>query len=188
MIFFQNFILIWKCQKWSLNRGTLVSATAIYQTKCPFIVLSALFLFFRTLPYDSRLFPECIVFRQVTDISKRVVSQLTYFRKHNVPFVIWMKTFHAFSHYALRIPWSDENWVGPYGCICIIYMKSLSHVASKRGNNGCVKRNWPDQWKVLQSWFWFKLSNKGLTQVIFLEWNWWVVWIDKDQNHKVLTL
>ena len=28
-IFFKNFILIWKSQKWSLNRGTLVSATAI---------------------------------------------------------------------------------------------------------------------------------------------------------------
>ena len=60
LIFFQNFILIWKCQKWSLNRGTLVSATAIYQTKCPFAVLSALFLFFRTLPYDSRLFPAVL--------------------------------------------------------------------------------------------------------------------------------
>ena len=43
VIFFQNFILIRKCQKWSLNRGTLVSTTAIYQTKCPFTVLSALF-------------------------------------------------------------------------------------------------------------------------------------------------
>ena len=43
VIFFRNFILIWKCQKWSLNRGTLVSATAIYQTKSPFTVLSALF-------------------------------------------------------------------------------------------------------------------------------------------------
>ena len=27
VIFFRNFILIWKCQKWSSNRGTLVSAT-----------------------------------------------------------------------------------------------------------------------------------------------------------------
>ena len=27
IIFFWNFILIWKCQKWSLNRGTLVSVT-----------------------------------------------------------------------------------------------------------------------------------------------------------------
>ena len=43
--------------KMDFNRGTLVSATAIYQTRCPFTVLSALFLFFRTLPYDSRLFP-----------------------------------------------------------------------------------------------------------------------------------
>ena len=41
--FIWNFILIWKCQKWSLNRGILVSATATYQTKCPFIVLSPLF-------------------------------------------------------------------------------------------------------------------------------------------------
>ena len=32
--FFKNFILIWKCQKWSLNRDTLVSSTAIYHTKC----------------------------------------------------------------------------------------------------------------------------------------------------------
>ena len=43
VIFFQGLILIWKYQKWSLNRGTLVSATAIYQTKCPFTVLRALF-------------------------------------------------------------------------------------------------------------------------------------------------
>ena len=57
VIFFQNFILIRKCQKGSLNRGTLVSATAIYQTKCPFTILSALFLFFQTLPNDSKLFP-----------------------------------------------------------------------------------------------------------------------------------
>ena len=27
--FIWNFILIWKCQKWSLNRGTVISATAI---------------------------------------------------------------------------------------------------------------------------------------------------------------
>ena len=42
--FFWNFILIlfW-CQKWSLNRGTLVPVTTIYQTECPFTVLSALF-------------------------------------------------------------------------------------------------------------------------------------------------
>ena len=57
VIFLRNFILNWKCQKGSLNRGTLVSATAIYQTNCPFTALSALFLFFRTLPYDSKLFP-----------------------------------------------------------------------------------------------------------------------------------
>ena len=57
VIFFRNFILIWKCQKGSLNRGTLVSANAIYQTKCPFSSLSALFLFFQMLPYDSKLFP-----------------------------------------------------------------------------------------------------------------------------------
>ena len=61
VIVFQVLILIWKCQKWSLNRGTLLSATAIYQTKCPFTVLSAPFLFFRTLPDDSRLFPASIV-------------------------------------------------------------------------------------------------------------------------------
>ena len=57
VIFFRNFILIWKCQKGSLNRGTLVSATAIYQTNCSFTVLSAIFLFFQMLPYDSKLFP-----------------------------------------------------------------------------------------------------------------------------------
>ena len=56
VIFFQNFILIWKCQKWSLNRGTLVSAPIIYQTKCPFTVPSVLFLFFWMLPYDSDYF------------------------------------------------------------------------------------------------------------------------------------
>ena len=56
-IFCRNFILIWKCQKWSLNRGTLVSATAIFQTKCPITVLRALFWFFRMLPYDSRFIP-----------------------------------------------------------------------------------------------------------------------------------
>ena len=30
------------------------------QTKCPFTVLSALFLFFRALPFDSRLFPATV--------------------------------------------------------------------------------------------------------------------------------
>ena len=65
VIFFQGLILIWKCQKWSLNRGTLVSATAIYQIKCPFTVLSAPFLFFRMLPNDSRLFPGCSSFNLV---------------------------------------------------------------------------------------------------------------------------
>ena len=58
LCFLFYFILTWKCQKCSLNRGTLVSTTAIYQTKCPFTVLRALFLFFQTLPYDSRLFPD----------------------------------------------------------------------------------------------------------------------------------
>ena len=58
VIFFWNFILIWKCGKCFLNRVTLVSASVIYQMKCPFTVLSALFWFFWTLPYNSRLFPE----------------------------------------------------------------------------------------------------------------------------------
>ena len=35
--FFQSPILISKNQKCSLNRGTLVPAPAIYQTKCPFL-------------------------------------------------------------------------------------------------------------------------------------------------------
>ena len=62
-----NFILIRKCHKWFLNRGTVVLATTIYQTKCPFTVLSALFLFFRMLPYDSRLFPATTYeFHQLT--------------------------------------------------------------------------------------------------------------------------
>ena len=61
VIFLRNFILIWKCQKGSLKRGTLVSATAIYQTNCPFTVLSALFLFFWTLPYDSKLFTRAFI-------------------------------------------------------------------------------------------------------------------------------
>ena len=59
MIFFGNFIWIWKCQKWYLNKGTLVSETVIYWMKCPFTFLSALFLFFWALPYDSRLSLEC---------------------------------------------------------------------------------------------------------------------------------
>ena len=52
-------VLFWSenAKKGQLNEGTLVSATPIYQTKCPFTVLSVPFLFFRTLPDDSRLFP-----------------------------------------------------------------------------------------------------------------------------------
>ena len=50
VIFFWNIILIWKFQKWSLNWGTLVSAIAIYQMKCPFTVLSALFCTSRCCP------------------------------------------------------------------------------------------------------------------------------------------
>ena len=42
---FQIPILILKCQKRSLNWGTLVPAPAIYQTKYPFFI-------FRRLPYD----------------------------------------------------------------------------------------------------------------------------------------
>ena len=57
LIFLHNFILIWKNQKWSLNRGTFTPATAIYQMKRLFTVPSALFIFFQMLPYDSRLFP-----------------------------------------------------------------------------------------------------------------------------------
>ena len=57
-IFFQNFIMIWKCQKWSLNRDTTVPTNVIYQTKYPFTVQSALFLLF-PMPYDSRLFLWC---------------------------------------------------------------------------------------------------------------------------------
>ena len=37
-------------RKMFFNRGTLVLATAIYQKKCPFTVLSALFLFFGRFP------------------------------------------------------------------------------------------------------------------------------------------
>ena len=33
LIFFWNFILFCKCQKWSFNKDRLVSATAIYQTR-----------------------------------------------------------------------------------------------------------------------------------------------------------
>ena len=57
LIFLHNFILIWKYQKWSLNRGTFAPATTIYQMKRLFTVPSALFIFFQMLPYDSRLFP-----------------------------------------------------------------------------------------------------------------------------------
>ena len=62
--FIWNYFLIWKYQKWSLNRDTLVSATVIYQTESPFTVLSAFFvpfLFFLMLLYDSRLFPELLL-------------------------------------------------------------------------------------------------------------------------------
>ena len=44
-ILFQSSIFIWKWQKRSLNRSTLVPALAIYQTKCSFLV-------FPMLPYD----------------------------------------------------------------------------------------------------------------------------------------
>ena len=50
IIFFRSLILIWKCQKYSLNRSTLIPATTIYQTKCTFTVLSVLFLFFGCFP------------------------------------------------------------------------------------------------------------------------------------------
>ena len=41
LIFFRNFILIRKCQKWSLNRGTLVPVIKVpfYSSKWPFFVL-----------------------------------------------------------------------------------------------------------------------------------------------------
>ena len=55
---FSKFYFDLKIPKWSLNRGTFVSAMVIYQTKNPFTIPSALFIFFWTLPYDSRLFPE----------------------------------------------------------------------------------------------------------------------------------
>ena len=47
--------------KMVIKWGTLVSATAFYQTKSPFTVLSAPFLFFGMLPNDSKLFPVCFV-------------------------------------------------------------------------------------------------------------------------------
>ena len=54
-IFNRNLVLIWKYQKWSLNRGALVSANEVpfYSSKCPF-------LFFLMLAYNSRLFPADI--------------------------------------------------------------------------------------------------------------------------------
>ena len=45
VIFFQSPILIWKCQKRSLNRGTLVTGTK-----------QSVFFVFRTLPYDLDYF------------------------------------------------------------------------------------------------------------------------------------
>ena len=46
-IFFRNFVLIWKCQKWSLNRGTfsisichLPNKMPFYSSKCPFFFSS----------------------------------------------------------------------------------------------------------------------------------------------------
>ena len=56
VIFFQSLILIRKYRKCSLNKGTLVPASAIYQRKYPFTVFNALFLFFRIISYDSGLF------------------------------------------------------------------------------------------------------------------------------------
>ena len=73
--------------------GTLVSATAIYQTKCSFTVLSALFLFFQTLPYDSKLFLgwwhnlllKLVCFRywimSITDIIKFKIKEVFWIRK-----------------------------------------------------------------------------------------------------------
>ena len=48
LIFFENFILIWKCQKWSLNSGTLllVNKVPFYSSKCPFFVLPDALLWF----------------------------------------------------------------------------------------------------------------------------------------------
>ena len=98
-IFFRNFILIWKCQKWSLNRGTLVSATAIYQMKCTFTVLSTLFLFFQMLPYDSRLFLDgCFFF-----FFPRKTIKLTF-------------TFEGIQSYG-NVPFSGEN--GPFAQMTI---------------------------------------------------------------------
>ena len=69
MIFLLKFYFDIKMPKWSINGGSVVLATTIYQTKCPFTILSALFLFFWTLPYDSRLYP---VFIHIY-ISKQVI-------------------------------------------------------------------------------------------------------------------
>ena len=61
-------------KKGSLNRGILVSATAIYQTNCPFTVLRVLFLFFQALPYDSKLFPGCHY--QTVKSTERILKKL----------------------------------------------------------------------------------------------------------------
>ena len=54
--FFPKFYFDLERSKMSLNRGTLVSVTVIYQMKCPLTVLSAHFLFLWMLAYDSRWF------------------------------------------------------------------------------------------------------------------------------------
>ena len=77
-----------------LNRDTLVSATAIYQTKCPFTVLSAPFSFFRTLLHDSRLFPFC-------QISFIIIPITTFFRlvvNHFLSLIVHMSVVQRAAH------------------------------------------------------------------------------------------
>ena len=48
---------------------TLVSATAIYQTKRTFTAQNALFLLFQTLPYGSKLFPDRQILKSLLVVS-----------------------------------------------------------------------------------------------------------------------
>ena len=56
--FFWKFYFDLKMPKMVFKQGYLSISN---QTKCPFTVLSALFLFFQMLCFDSRLFPSCII-------------------------------------------------------------------------------------------------------------------------------
>ena len=60
--FFSKFYFDVKSPKMVFKQGYLSISN---QTKCPFTVVSAFFLFFQMLPFDSRLFPVSFVFWKI---------------------------------------------------------------------------------------------------------------------------